>query len=71
MKFKNDKSIEGELGRSLSLTDNEGDMLRITNFAEKGRYQVIIGIDDKACVGLSRAKALKLAWAIIDELTEA
>ena len=65
MKFKNDH-LSG--GRTLSLSDKEGDTLSVMSFKhEKGSYDVVVQLNTEA-VGLSRSKALKLAWAIIEEL---
>ena len=69
MKFKNDKNAEeGNEARILSLTDSAGDKLTMRAYVD-GKPQFMIDVNDGEAVGMTRAKALKLALAIISELS--
>jgi hypothetical protein len=71
MKFKNEKNTE-DAARILTITDKDGDALTVRLYVD-GKPQVVVDINDNGAfevysVALSRSKALKLAYAIIDEL---
>jgi hypothetical protein len=70
MKFKN--SNENAVRRDLRLIDKEGVTLEVTHYDDSEPYPVLFTINDNEgsddVFGLSRAKALKLAYAIISEL---
>jgi hypothetical protein len=62
MKFKN--TPDGN--RELVIVDKDGDRLSIYVF--KTKHEVVIDVNG-VNVGTSRNKALKLAWAIIEEFS--
>jgi hypothetical protein len=66
MKFKNEKNTDA---RILSIRDKEYGTLDVRVFTNGKGYAVCLTTGDYTTVGLSRAKALKLAWAIINELS--
>jgi hypothetical protein len=77
VKFKNEKdTAEGQEARILVLTDKKGTTLDVRAYVD-GKPEMIFSINESGddedgwpCVGMSRNKALKLAWAIIKELTD-
>jgi sugar/nucleoside kinase (ribokinase family) len=70
MKFKNTNDEWGS--RALRLTDKAGVTLEVMHVDDDNPFPVLISVKDhdksEDIFGLSRPKALKLAWAIIDEL---
>jgi hypothetical protein len=70
MKFKNTNDRWGS--RALRLTDKEGVTLEVMHVDDDRPFPVMISVKDhdesEDIFGLSRPKALKLAWAIIDEM---
>lgn len=64
MKFKNAEDDAGKY-RLLLVNDTDGDVLMVES-AKKRVY--ISAPNDASGVEMTRAKALKLAWAIINEL---
>jgi hypothetical protein len=66
MKFKKDR--DDSTVRGLDITDKFGDTLVVRRYAEGGSRGLYVGVNDGEAVFLSRAKALKLAYAIISEL---
>lgn len=75
MKFKNEKNVEeGQEARILTLTDKDGDVLTVRAYID-GKPQGIIAINDDGAddghnVGMTREKAIKLAYTILNELEE-
>lgn len=63
MKFKNAEDAAGK-HRTLTVKDKEGDTVRV----EIQGKSVYLNTENFDGVVLTRSKALKLAWAIIDEL---
>lgn len=67
MKFKNAKNRDC---KAISITDFYGDILQVqlnTN-GSPGPQALWFKVNESTVVNVERAKALKLAWAIIDEL---
>jgi hypothetical protein len=65
MKFK--KNPNDADCRQISLVDKEGDEFMVQAWSDGGGYDAILYVNGE-CFGIKRAKALKLAYAIINEL---
>lgn len=68
MKFKKDPTDEP--ARILKLVDFDEAVLEVSVYDDP-KARIVVSIKDGehfSCVGIKRKKALKLAWAIIDEL---